>query len=200
MYRQYEDPRKLEEELARVKEEYQRFLDAGGVDEFGDWYERISDLEDRINFAWQDEEYDENYMRENYGDEQWMEENVYSATDADPHYFYRITVGSNSYWANSYVIETDHPTTDYGALVDILIDYMVETEDSHILDMVNEYEWDADYVTIHPIGEPDWTIYPDEFVQGGNAGDVLIHHGDFRIDEISVDEITEDDIIVPEVW
>lgn len=77
---------------------------------------------------------------------------------------------------------------------------MVETEDSHILDMVNEYEWDADYETIHPIGEPDWTIYPDEFVQGGNAGDVLIHHGDFRIDEISADEITEDDTIIPEVW
>lgn len=192
MYRQYEDPRKLQEQLDSWLETHPKDT----WDEFD--YETYVDLKERINFAWQDEEYDE--MHRDPADEQWMEENVYSATDVDPHYFYRITVGSNSYWANSYVIETDHPTTDYGALVDILIDYMVETEDSHILDMVNEYEWDADYETIHPIGEPDWTIYPDEFVQGGNAGDVLIHHGDFRIDEISADEITEDDTIIPEVW
>ena len=191
MYRQYEDPRKLQDQLDSWLETHPEET----WDEYD--YETYADLKERINFAWQDEEYDE--MHRDIDDELWVEENVYSATDADLHYFYRITVGSNSYWANSYVIETDHPTTDYGALVDILIDYMVETEDSHILDMVNEYEWDADYETIHPIGEPDWTIYPDEFVQGGNAGDVLIHHGDFRIDEISADEITEDDIIVPEV-
>lgn len=192
MYRQYEDPRKLQDQL-------DSWLETHPEDTWDEYdYETYTDLKERINFAWQDEEYDE--MHRDPADGQWMEENVYSATETDPHYFYRITVGSNSYWANSYVIETDHPTTDYGALVDILIDYMVETEDSHILDMVNEYEWDADYETIHPIGEPDWTIYPDEFVQGGNAGDVLIHHGDFRIDEISADEITEDDIIVPEVW
>lgn len=192
MYRQYEDPRKLQDQL-------DSWLETHPEDTWDEYdYETYTDLKERINFAWQDEEYDE--MHRDIDDELWVEENVYSSTDADPHYFYRITVGSNSYWANSYVIETDHPTTDYGALVDILIDYMVETEDSHILDMVNEYEWDADYETIHPIGEPDWTIYPDEFVQGGNAGDVLIHHGDFRIDEISADEITEDDIVVPEVW
>ena len=192
MYRQYEDPRKLQEQL-------DSWLETHPEDTWDEYdYETYTDLKERINFAWQDEEYDE--MHRDPADEQWMEENVYSSTDADPHYFYRITIGSNSYWADSYVIETDHPTTDYGALVDILIDYMVETEDSHILDMVNEYEWDADYETIHPIGEPDWTIYPDEFVQGGNAGDVLTHHGDFRIDEISEDEITEDDIVVPEVW
>lgn len=191
MYRQYEDPRKLQDQLDSWLEDHPRDT----WDEYD--YETYTDLKERINFAWQDEEYDE--MHRDIDDELWVEENVYSSTDADPHYFYRITVGSNSYWANSYVIETDHPTTDYGALVDILIDYMVEIEDSHILDMVNEYEWDADYETIHPIGEPDWTIYPDEFVQGGNAGDVLIHHGDFRIDEISADEITEDDIVVQEV-
>ena len=192
MYRQYEDPRKLQDQL-------DSWLETHPEDTWDEYdYETYTDLKERINFAWQDEEYDE--MHRDIDDELWVEENVYSSTDADPHYFYRITVGSNSYWANSYVIETDHPTTDYGALVDILIDYMVETEDSHILDMVNEYEWDADYETIHPIGEPDWTIYPDEFVQGGNAGDVLIHHGDFRIDEISADEITEDDIVIPEVW
>lgn len=83
MYRQYEDPRRLERELERVEEEYQRFLEDGGVDDDGYWYERISDLKDRINFAWQDEEYDENYMRENYGDEEWMQDNVYSAEDVN---------------------------------------------------------------------------------------------------------------------
>lgn len=54
MYRQYEDPRKLQEILDNEMER----VNAPGyeMDEF-DW-ERIQDLKDRINFAWQDEEYD----------------------------------------------------------------------------------------------------------------------------------------------
>ena len=113
--------------------------------------------------------------------------------------YYRISIGSGGYWMDSYVIETERPTTDYGGLTDILIDYLVSIGDSHILDG-NEYEWDDEYETIHPIGDPDWVIYPDEFVQGGNAGDVLHHYGEFRIEEIQEDDITEDDIIIPEVW
>ena len=191
MYRQYEDPRKLQDQLDSWLEDHPR----NTWDEYD--YETYTDLKERINFAWQDDEYDE--MSRDPEDELWMEENVYSATDVDNHYYYRISIGTGTAYVDSFVIETDQPTTDYGTLTDILIDYLVEHGDSRILDG-NEYEWDADYETIHPIGEPDWTIYPDEFVQGGNAGDVLIHHGDFRIDEISADEITEDDIIVPEVW
>ena len=60
MYRQYEDPRKLQEQL---DEELKRISEEGyEPDEFD--YERIEDLKERINFAWQDEEYDENYARE----------------------------------------------------------------------------------------------------------------------------------------
>ena len=60
MYRQYEDPRKLEEELKEAKE---RLNDPDyEADEYD--YERIAELEERINFAWQDEEYDENCRRE----------------------------------------------------------------------------------------------------------------------------------------
>ena len=60
MYRQYENPRELEKELAAEKE---RISQPGyEADEFD--AERIADLEERINFAWQDEEYDENCRRE----------------------------------------------------------------------------------------------------------------------------------------
>lgn len=58
MYRQYENPNKLEEQLAELKarravttDEYELM----GIDE------DIHDLKCRINFAYQDEEYDENY-------------------------------------------------------------------------------------------------------------------------------------------
>ena len=114
--------------------------------------------------------------------------------------YYRFYLGTGTAWVDdSYVVETDEPTTDYGALTDILIDYLVSIGDSRILDG-NEYEWDDEYETIHPIGDPDWVIYPDEFVQGGNAGDVLHHYGEFRIEEITEDQLTDDDIVISDMW
>ncbi len=53
LYRQYEDPRKLEKELALAEMQ----LAAHPGDEHV--YEYVCELRDRINFAWQDEEYDE---------------------------------------------------------------------------------------------------------------------------------------------
>lgn len=55
MYRQYEDPYKLEIELERLKKE----LDNDPDNE--DLMMSIAELKDRINFAWQDDEYDEFY-------------------------------------------------------------------------------------------------------------------------------------------
>jgi len=191
MYRQYEDPRKLQDQLDSWLENHPEDT----WDEYD--YETYRDLKDRINFAWQDDEYDE--MNRDPEDERWMEENVYSATDIDNHYYYRISIGTGTAYVDSFVIETDHQTTDYGALTDILIDYLVERGDSRIL-YEPEYEWDDEYETIHPIGDPDWVIYPDEFVQGGNAGNILHHYGEFRIEEITEDDITEDDIIITEEW
>ena len=191
MFRRYEDPRKLQDQLDQWLQDNPKET----WDEYD--YETYADLKERINFAWQDEEYDE--MHRDPADEQWMEENVYSATDVDNHYYYRISIGTGTAYVDSFVVETDQPTTDYGTLTDILIDYLVEQGDPRILNG-SEYEWDADYETIHSIDDPDLVIYPDEFVQGGNAGDVLHHYGEFRIDEIAEDEIDETDIIVQEVW
>jgi len=56
MYRQYEDARALKERLERVKEEFERETDE---DRRIDLHETIEELEERINFAWQDEECDE---------------------------------------------------------------------------------------------------------------------------------------------
>lgn len=52
MYRNYENPYKLEQMLAEAKEELERYTE----DEELAIY--IHELEDRINFAWQDDEYD----------------------------------------------------------------------------------------------------------------------------------------------
>lgn len=109
--------------------------------------------------------------------------------------YYEILVGNGTAWLDRYIMETDRPTTDYGALTDCLIDYLVSIGSNSILSM-DEYEWDSDLETLHPIDDPDWIIYPDEFVQGGNAGDVLYHGGNFDIREIDESDIEDDDIII----
>ena len=58
MYRAYEDPYKLEQQLAELQEQY---ANATNEDEKMSLAESIAELKDRINFAWQDDEYDENY-------------------------------------------------------------------------------------------------------------------------------------------
>lgn len=60
MYRQYEDPYTLERQLEELEEQY-----AQNPDDV-DLYLAIAELKDRINFAWQDNEYECDYMRENY--------------------------------------------------------------------------------------------------------------------------------------
>ncbi|MBO5828906.1 MAG: hypothetical protein J6R59_10715 [Paludibacteraceae bacterium] len=58
MYRQYENPYKLEKELEELKE-----LRANAIDEneIISLDESIAELKERINFAWQDDEYDSEY-------------------------------------------------------------------------------------------------------------------------------------------
>ena len=61
MYRQYEDPRKLEKMLQDAE---RRLSDAqaSGTDDWDmliDLQLEVEELRDRVNFAWQDEEYDE---------------------------------------------------------------------------------------------------------------------------------------------
>lgn len=55
LYRQYENPYALEEQLAELREAYEN---AASEDEMISLAESIAELEDRINFAWQDDEYD----------------------------------------------------------------------------------------------------------------------------------------------
>ena len=54
MYRQYENPRSLEAQLAELK---QHRANATNEDEIMSLDESIAELTDRINYAWQDEEY-----------------------------------------------------------------------------------------------------------------------------------------------
>lgn len=56
MYRRYEDPRKLEKQLAKLKEQLKEAYALGAdVYELQDLEMEIAEIKDRINFAWQDE-------------------------------------------------------------------------------------------------------------------------------------------------
>ena len=68
MYRRYENPWKLQEQLEEARprlEEARNDPDYEPADMI--WlYEDVISLEERVNFAWQDDEYEEDYVRENY--------------------------------------------------------------------------------------------------------------------------------------
>ena len=59
IYRQYEDPYELEKQLKALEEELHKAYQLGAdVDELQDLHLEIHELKERINFAWQDDEYD----------------------------------------------------------------------------------------------------------------------------------------------
>lgn len=68
MYRNYEDPWKLEKRLQKAKEYLHIAQLAGDEDAIIDYTLEVEELKDRINFAWQDQEYDETY---NGGEFEW---------------------------------------------------------------------------------------------------------------------------------
>lgn len=77
MYRQYEDPWKLEDRLEDAKRrlEIAEDEDPDNDDRIIDLLEEIEELKERINFAWQDQEYDENYAHDmGYDQESGWEE------------------------------------------------------------------------------------------------------------------------------
>ena len=79
MYRQYENPYELNKYLCELEAEYQTLIESGvdaDEEDFIDLYCEITDIKERINFAWQDDEYD--YDNRDYEDELWMYENVYA--------------------------------------------------------------------------------------------------------------------------
>ena len=66
VYRQYENPRKLTKQLEEKKTRYEELkakVNNGELDfdVLVDAHDDIAELEDRVNFAWQDEESEENY-------------------------------------------------------------------------------------------------------------------------------------------
>ena len=110
--------------------------------------------------------------------------------------YYEILFGSGFYWMERYVIKTDYPTTDYGALTDCLIDYLVEKKHRNIFDWIGEgYEWDEEGFNLVKKDDPTDIINSGTFVVGGNCGNVLMHHGDFRINEIPETEIKDAEIV-----
>lgn len=66
MYRRYEDPWKLEDRLENAKKrlEQAKQEDPDNDDYIIDLVLEVQELEERVNFAWQDQEYDDNYAHE----------------------------------------------------------------------------------------------------------------------------------------
>lgn len=59
MYRQYENPWKLETQLAELKEQYCKAVEENADENLLiNLAIDIAELEERINFAWQDDEYE----------------------------------------------------------------------------------------------------------------------------------------------
>ena len=59
MYRQYENPYELENQLDELKKEYEKAVkENADEDILINLAENIAELKERINFAWQDDEYD----------------------------------------------------------------------------------------------------------------------------------------------
>ena len=59
MYRQYENPGVLEKRLKELEAEYQKAVEENAdEDRLMGLSEDIAELKDRINHAWQDDEYD----------------------------------------------------------------------------------------------------------------------------------------------
>ena len=61
MYRQYEDPHKVQDLLNDAIARYEKAMEEEpeNYDRLFDLYEDVEALRERLNFAWQDDEYDE---------------------------------------------------------------------------------------------------------------------------------------------
>lgn len=66
MYRHYEDPWKLEDRLENAKKrlEQAKQEDPENIDLIIDLVNEVESLRERVNIAWQDQEYDDNYAHE----------------------------------------------------------------------------------------------------------------------------------------
>ena len=59
MYRQYENPQALENDLKALKNDYEDAQKNGAdFDTLFSLHEKILDMTARVNYAWQDDEYD----------------------------------------------------------------------------------------------------------------------------------------------
>ena len=115
--------------------------------------------------------------------------------------YYEIIFGSGFYDCYRYVMKTDHSTTDYGSLIDCLIDYLKEKGHRNIISAIEckKIGTDPDNGYEYIIDADGNRFYSDMYFQGGNCGDFLLHFGNSDIREISENEIGDTEV-VEEVW
>ena len=61
MYRSYEDPLELEEQLKKAEQRLIEARESGNDEAIEAATIEVHELRDRVNFAWQDDEYDAEY-------------------------------------------------------------------------------------------------------------------------------------------
>lgn len=61
MYRQYENPFELEDQLAEARARLEEAYQSGDEADIESAAQDVAELEDRVRFAWDDDEYDNNY-------------------------------------------------------------------------------------------------------------------------------------------
>ena len=70
MYRRYENPAEVQKMLEKAKERLSRLqAESDDPDIWIDTLIEITELEERLIAAWQDDEYNENYELANYGED-----------------------------------------------------------------------------------------------------------------------------------
>lgn len=119
---------------------------------------------------------------------------IIKASLDDSKYYYLVTIGSGLAWLYLYVLEVDEPTTDGGYLIDELIDYLSEYIPDRLVDPYSDDAYalgtdeNGNECLVEKSNPDEIAFYYDEFIVGGNDGNVLLHYGQFDIREISSEE------------
>lgn len=109
-------------------------------------------------------------------------------------FYYLITIGSGLAWVYQYVVETDEQTSDYGYLMDELIDYIDEHTPKQLIDPNSDDDYvlkmhrDGSYYLAWKDNPREVAWHDDEFLVGGNYGKILLHYGALNIREISPED------------
>lgn len=86
---------------------------------------------------------------------------------------YKISWGSGFYQLHSRIIAVRESTTNYQALMDMLVNQL------------EKEGWESCFIDCEDTIEEGGDYHEDEYVCAGNHGRLLLHHGELRIRELT---------------